>query len=227
MRESKHNTRRLILGLLLVTLLLCISGCGKSKKPKDSLSSDIESDLYDKGISMIESLEALKNDAGYIRNTGLTSELQDVYQKLKAVECNTLVDVFRVSHLEDSVETFIAIAPEKMDDDSKKYYKENMVRSMGNMIVNYSAGVKELAVIGTINYETSFVNKKLATSEAYIYCYQDAYPILVTYIPGADGSVRAKATYLFADSLINAEPEVLGDAIRGYFNASSLERITR
>lgn len=204
-----------------------MSGCGKSKKPKDSLSSDIESDLYDKGLSMIEALETLKNDAGYIKNAGLTGELQDVYQRLKAVEYNTLVDVFRVSHLDDSIETFVAIAPEKMEDSSKAYFKENMVRSMGNMIVSYSAGVEELAVTGMLNYETSFVNSKLATSEAYIYCYQDAYPILVTFVPGSDGSVWAKAGYLFDDSLMNAKPEVLGDAIRGYFNASSLERITR
>ena len=50
---------------------------------------------------------------------------------------------------------------------------------------------------------------------------------MVSFTPGKGGAVKAIAAYLLSDSMVNVSPDELGDVIRRYFNAASLECITR
>lgn len=227
MKESKkkHIISYFMIITLLVSCLLC--GCGKKKtvKPKDSLEEDVQTALYDKGISTFDTLWTLTNDHGYVSNIGITKSMEGDYYKIVACPYEKLANVYRVSHLQDATDTYVDIAGETMSKDTIPYFKNSIVEGMGNMIISYTSGVSEVAVSSVLHYETSFINKSLNTAEAYIYCYYDSYPILVTFIPGDDGTVRAKASYLLADKLINIEPEELANCVRGYFNATSLEPI--
>lgn len=232
LKEYRKHTKRhffqiLCLSVMILSVSLGMVGCGKRKKPKDSLEENVQNGLYDEGLLLIEQMQMLTKDRGYVANVGLPSTLQDEYERLLLCPYDKLTDVYRVSHLEDATDTFIAIAGQKMEESSKLYFRQKMASSMANMVISYTAGATQLALAGLLAQEDYFVNAELVTSEVYIYCYEDSYPVLVGFTPGKGGAVKANATYLISDKLINVSPEELGDAVRGYFNATSLECITK
>ena len=206
---------------------VAIAGCGKKRKPNDSLNATVETALYDEGLLLIERMKKLTHDTGFVNNLGLPRNANDLYEKLLACPYDNLKDVYRVSHLEDATNTFVTISGEKMDDYSSPFFKNRVTDNMSSMVIGYLEGATELSVASLLMQEECFVNTELLSCEVYIYCYEDSYPVMVSFSPGKGGAVKARATYLLSDSLINISPEELGDAIRGYFNATSLECITQ
>lgn len=224
LKESKHIR---LLFFILVAVFMTV-GCGKKTKPKDSLEETVQTELYDKGMELIGKLNQISNDYGYMVNSGLQTDVEPQYNKLVTCQYAELSDVFRVSHLDEATNTFVSIAGQTMSRESIQYFKNNIVEDMGNMIMSYASNDSgALALTSTLFYRTCFYNKSVTTSEAFIYCYKDSYPVIVSFVPGDGGAVSVKASYLLVDDMINMEPEELADCVRGYFNATSLERITK
>ena len=100
---------------------------------------------------------------------------------------------------------------ESFNEEDKEIIINKLAQGIGNIIMAEKSGVKELAASGAIVIQELFVDKSVKECVLYIYTYDEAYPVLISFVPGQDGAVSANASYLIIDEMIGADMETLKD----------------
>ena len=77
--------------------------------------------------------------------------------------------------------------------------KENLLsRSFGSLItqINGYAGLNKLAASSVLTLGTSFVDSSITEDMIYIYTFENAFPVAVTFSIGEDGAVSAGGNFI-------------------------------
>lgn len=214
-----------IICLLALTLLLCTACGNKDKNTADNNSQDSNvsgsnSSCYDKGQEMVLTMHELACDENYINlSVRPTEKMQEIIDKISSMDYSSPAHVYRISNLDDILPFVMmsgGISTDNVSDNVIGVREERTVCGLGTMITANTTGTDGVTVQSLFIADTCFVNTGVKDYEVYIYTYSDAYPVIVSFIPGANGAVRATSRYLLDDDIIGE------DALSNYDRFSML-----
>lgn len=223
--------------LYIMVFMLCVlCGCGREKKPENNSSvydkeseADMNVSLYDKGLEIVQEMYMLAGDDAYIQLASGGS-VDDMVKSISELDYGKPENVYRVTNPESSFNMMMAFASGQ-EEELSEAAKEHIYNTIGSGVANNLnarlGGTMNLAAAGVLNCYKCFVCEPLENVEMYIYAYEDAYPVLITFIPGEDGAVSASGYFIIAESLIGTDKEQFEEiiSISGYH--MSLEEITQ
>lgn len=211
---------------VLVADVIALKVISDKNKPKDtkSTNNNVESSLYDRSLDMIGALSELVADENYRNNVGLPKKLEGIVSSLLEMNYSKPYAVYRVANLDNILEFIISGVSVTLDDDIKKYIEIDFSDGICNMILS-SYGSEAIAANAIFNINNVFTDENVTENEMFIYVYEDAYPVAVTYIIGENGAVLANASYLISDEFIGTDIDELEKLLKVGMIPLKLEEI--
>lgn len=224
--NNKMKNKRKIYIVFMMMFIVLFSACGN--KDNNALSGNTS--FYDKGQEMILTMHELVCDEGYIKAMGAMDDLREIIDTIGSMDYSSPAHVYRVSNMDEvlpNVMLMSEVYTGGMSDSVEVVMKKQLVRSMANQITAMYTGTFAVAVQSIFVVDTSFVNTLAKDMELYIYTYDDAYPVVASFIPEGDGAVSARVSYVIVDDLIGADNETISKNVMFSMYNIKLEEIKK
>ena len=100
MKKKKNNFKLLIILLIIVLDIIVVKLISNSDKGgKNNTSARMS--LYDRGLDMISSMNALAGDDNYRKMVGMPQEVESIINDILAMDYSEPKQVYRVTNLDD------------------------------------------------------------------------------------------------------------------------------
>lgn len=183
--------------------MVCMTGCGQEKKQQPS--------LYDKGLEVCETLsqELNENYVGYFSTAG---EITALVEELSGQDYSAPQSVYQLNYSESGMRKLIFGLVAGNDEE----VPEPVQKRLNNLlyivnIINARKGTAYLALSSILTADELFVNDTVTENTAYLYFYENAYPVFVFYQIGEDGAIHATGSFLFSDEIKEQGVDVLNE----------------
>ncbi len=181
--------KKIVLAAMLTAVLA--SGCG-ANTTHNTVS------LYGKGLEMAQLLDKMAEDDAYVQLFSQNDGLKQVIQNIGSQTYTTPKAVYAVT---DAGALFLQMADLPKDETLQKVI-ERKTSTVWTTQINGIQGAEFLAATSILLYDESFLYEGLQKPTTYLYTYDGAYSVAVTYIPYENGVVKATASILKADASI-------------------------
>ncbi len=176
--------------ILMLAMLLNLSACGSSTK---------NSAFYAQGLDVIRLMSQITRSEEYIELSTGNSGIKTLVQDLSAADYSAPSAVYSISIPEDTLNAMAAIEDyDSMSDDLKCLLRKKFLTVLMSQI-NGMAGMEKLAASSVCSAAKTFVDKSASEDLIYLYTYEDAAPIAVSFILGEDSSVSASGSFIMYD----------------------------
>lgn len=209
----KKRTKKLCRGLA-AALIICFTCSCQSGRAEEPQREGASSPLYKEGMELISDMHNLANDAVYIMAaSGGFKKHTDVI-----AECNydRPQGVYRIANIYDITGMALYELESEggaLSDTAVGILRQSSGARFSNLLIARKGGAENLAVSSVLTVSSCFVNSSITEPEVYIYTYTDAYPVIVSFVPGKNGAVSAAASCLFADCFRGADADALKSAV--------------
>ncbi len=168
--------------------------------------------LYVHGLNVIALMEELADSEAYARMMSVSEELLGLVKEAgegnyvgrdpKAVYEITFEPGILALVMEESKEFG------ELSDTVREYAYSRLTTSLFN-IINARGGVNCVAAAGVSTVTKAFVCDKLEKETLYLYVYEDAFPVAVSFVTGEDHAVMAIGNFIFdEDFTVNSAEEI-------------------
>lgn len=204
---------KLAVGILI--FLLGLTACsGSSDKEQDRKMSQSK---YDIGMELIEKLSEISKDESYehMLLSATDEAMLKIIDNIRTMDYSQPEHIYRVKNLDEVFSAVIFMekydqeAYSEISDTVKDVLESKFADGLRNIITGQRTSVAAVAVSGVYVIDTTFVDTSVKTCEVYIYTFKEAYPVMVSYVPGKDGAVAATAGYIIVDDYIDIDAEAL------------------
>lgn len=206
--------KRILAAYILFCLLLGLCGCEKENKPSDSYPS-----LYERGLEVVSLMEEMIKSDSYTKMYSSSSDIQEVVRKMAEGDYKTHKVVYRITMPEKALSTLMTLAGTEGEfsglPDSLKELMESKLNSTFVNQLNASGGAAILAASSVCTVSKTFVNWELEENEStiYLYTYENATPIAVSFLAGEDGAVSATGTFLLYENFHAESEQAIRDSL--------------
>ena len=184
----------------VLAMLLMLSACGSGAR---------NSAFYEQGLDVIRLMSQITQADEYIELTTGNSGIKTIVKELSAADYSVPSAVYSISIPEDSLSAMAAIEDyDSISDDLKCLLRQKYLAVLMSQI-NGMAGMEKLAASSVCSAAKTFVDKSAAEDIVYLYTYENAAPVAVTFILGEDGSVSASGSFIMYDGFsCSSEQEI-------------------
>ena len=197
-RKRPFSAGRPVSLLLALCLALLLGSCGG--KPEKS--------LYAQGLELVSVMEEMAGSETYLSTLSSDDALT---QRLRAVAAGNFSEpkaVYEIKLPESLFSELSGMEPEEVSALLWENLQAKAVSSVFNHI-NALGGVEPLAAAAMCTAGRSFVNSALKENIIYLYTYENAVPVAVTFLKGGDGAVSASGCFvLYEDFPTGSASEV-------------------
>ena len=186
MRKSIKNT---LIGLIIVLSLTACSG--KSNTEAKS--------LYEQGLEIVQLLSEMTQTEGYADVYTGNSEVKAVIQSISTGDYSSPKAVYAISVADDDLAAMVELNRLGNVSDELKNFLLRRARSALMTQINSMSGVENLAASSVCTAGKSFVSENAAEDVIYLYTYENARPIAVTFTIGENHSVSASGMFVMYD----------------------------
>lgn len=227
------NKRRICILCTAVLMICTLCGCQSSNSGGQPDVPEVSS-LYEEGLALVSDMHVLASDAVYI---DMISSSPDVKKNIEAAAlCNydKPSGVYCISNIKDIAKATILLSglQNKIDstlsETADEYIQNSAGVQLANILIARLGGAQNLAAASVIRTSSCFYNPSCTEIKVYIYAYDDAYPVIVSFIPGKNGAVSANASCVLVDSVRGAGRDKINEFLgsSGYRDLYELEEIT-
>lgn len=199
--------------IVALVLVLSLSACGNNGNSAETKS------LYAQGLEIVRLMSELTQSAEYVDFYTGSNEIRSVIQKISAGSYTTPKAVYAISITD---ETLAAMAElNHLDNASKDLRSLLTQKALGALMtqINSMSGVENLAAASVCTVGKTFVNEDAKENVIYLYTYDNAVPVAVTFIVGEDQAISADGVFVMYDRFTCGSAE----EIRGFFNSITVE----
>ncbi len=191
--DAKKHMRELLLLCLVFCLLL--TACGAKK----------EKSLYVQGLELISLMGEMTQSDSYFELFSTVPEVKEQVAEIAEAARSGLYQkpktVYRITANLDGLMQLLmrsSDAPTPLEDMSPELrdYTQSRLFSSCASILNSAAGVEAIAASSIYMCSKSFVCREAKENTAYLYLYEEAQPVLVTFTVGEDHAVNASGSYV-------------------------------
>jgi len=197
------RSKKGICAVLLLTLIFALTGCGEKKR------------LVDHGMEVVELIEEAINSKEYVRIYSASEQITRVIEEVAEGDFSELEAVYSIRIDEDDLLEMADVDLDDMPESLQKVMKSKMAGSVANMI-NARSGAEKLATSSIISMGKTFAFKEEVENQIYLYIFEDAKPIMVSFVAGEDKTVSAGGTVIFADNFECDSADDVEDLLREY-----------
>ena len=173
---------------------------GKESKEESSGEKHAVESLKDRGLEVVGLLNEKLHSEAYtqlVASSAITDS--ELFQELRQIDFSKVENVYKITFSKDSLESLLKVFGEAdidlepMSDTIKESLQTQMIESFFTTLTAKKSGSMALAVQGTFSAELLFVDPEKDTNSIYLFSYQNAYPVAVSFTRSDDGAVKAKA----------------------------------
>lgn len=185
--------KKKIIFVLVFAILLSMSACGIASEKSESKS------LYSHGLDVVALLSEMTRSENFIGIYTANSEIKDIILALGENTYEQPDAVYAITVPEDTLTGMAELSNlEGASEELKIYLMQRVLASMMSQI-NAMSGVENLAASSVCTVGKTFVSENADENVIYVYVYEDAAPIAVTFTLGEDHTVSATGTFILYD----------------------------
>lgn len=185
--------KKKIIFVLVFAILLSMSACGIASEKSESKS------LYSHGLDVVTLLSEMTRSENFIGIYTANSEIKDIILALGENTYEQPDTVYAITVPEDTLTGMAELSNlEGASEELKSYLMQRVLASLMSQI-NAMSGVENLAASSVCTVGKTFVNENTDENVIYVYVYEDAAPIAVTFTLGEDHTVSATGTFILYD----------------------------
>ncbi len=207
----KKAIRNNLIGLQIVIALimvLSLSACSNSKDNADTKS------LYAQGLEVVQLMSEMTRTEEYVNIYTGDSEINTVLRKISTGNYSSPKAVYAISITDDTLAAMAEL--NNLGNASEELKIFLMQRVLGSLMtqINGMSGVENLAASSVCTVGKTFVNENAAEDVIYLYTYEDALPVAVTFTIGEEQAVSASGVFVMYDGFTCGS----ADEIKSFFS---------
>lgn len=180
--------KKMVVSVVLSVLLL--ASCGTATEEKS---------LYVRGMEVVSMLDELAGNEEYLTVYTATPEILELAATMAEGDRSSPKTVYEITVPEEMLLALAEVDGVSGLSDELRTYLLNRTQSTVPVTVNSRNGVETLAATSVCTVGKSFVNSDVTAGSMYLYTFEDAVPVMVTFTPGEDHTVSASATFLMGE----------------------------
>lgn len=192
----KKSIRNILIGLAIVVVLimvLSLSACSNSESNAESKS------LYAQGLEVVQLMSEMTQTEEYVDIHTGNSEIKTVIQSISNGDYSSPKAVYAISITDDNLAAMAELnSLDSASDELKTFLTKRVLGSLMTQI-NGMSGVEKLAASSVCTVGKTFVNENATDDVIYLYTYENAIPVAVTFTIGEDQSVSASGVFVMYD----------------------------
>ena len=207
----KKSIRNILIGLLIVIALimvLSLSACSSNKSNSETKS------LYAQGLEVVQIMSEMTQTEEYVDIHTGNSEIKTVIQNISTGDYSSPKAVYAISITDDNLAAMAEL--NSLDSASEELKTFLMQRVLGSLMtqINGMSGVENLAASSVCTVGKTFVNENATEDIIYLYTYENALPVAVTFTIGEDQAVSASGVFVMYDGFTCGS----ADEIKSFFS---------
>lgn len=195
--------------LLTLIMLVSVSACGNGSKGSGKT-------LYEQGLDVASLMVEATRTEKYVEIYSASSELGKMIKEIGEGDYETLEAVYAITIDDEKFRGILEV--DNYNEISERLQAALRNRMFGSLItqINGMGGTEELAVSSICTHGKTFVDDSITDNTIYLYVYEDALPIAVTFTVGEDGAVSASGTFIMYDGFSCGSVEEVEESFRAF-----------
>lgn len=205
----KKLIRSTLSGLAIVVALIMIfnlSACGK-KNDTETKS------LYAQGLEIVQLMSEMTQIEEYVELYSGSNEIKTIIQNIGIGDFSSPKAVYAISIAEDDLAAMVGSNQDNVSEELKNYIMQKSLASL-MMQINGMSSVENLAASSVCTVGKTFVNENVTEDVIYLYVYENAIPVAVTFTIGENQAVSASGIFIMYDGFTCGS----ADEIKSFFN---------
>lgn len=226
--EGKY-LKRILLFAMIAALLLC-GACGKGPKeqgteenktegagPGETVAADgtAGKSLYEHGLEVVALMAEMAGSKEYVELYTSSPELREILSSVGAGDFGEPSDVYRVRAMEGIGSVLDMAKIDSLSDELRANVASKMFAALATQI-NSMEGTAALAASSLCTAEKLFVSGELTGNEIYLYVYENAVPVAVTFTKGENGAVAARGIFILYEEFPAIQMEEAAEFLKGF-----------
>ncbi len=207
-RKSIRTMWTRIAFILAAVIALSLSACSNSKDSAKTKS------LYAQGLDIVQLMSEIAQTEECVDILTASNGLKNIAQSIGAGDYSAPKVVYAISIADESLAALAELSNlNHVSNDVKAFLRK---RALGALMtqINSKSGVESLAVSSVLAAGKTFVNENATEDVIYLYTYENALPVAVTFTTGEDQTVSASGAFIMYDGF----PCGSADEIRSFFS---------
>ena len=182
--------KSVLASILILAMTLSLSACGSSTENVKSES------LYNQGLEVIQLMSEMTQTQEYVEVFTGSDEIKSIVQDISAGDFSNPKAVYAISVTEDKLFAMAGLnSLNKASDGLKSFLIRGLLGSLMTQI-NSMGGIEDLAAASVCTVGKTFVDENATENVIYLYTYENAVPVAVTFIIGEDHAVSASGVFV-------------------------------
>jgi len=205
-----------IISIMMMIMVMSLCACAETKGVVS------EKTLYEHGMDVIKIMAEASRAEEYVEIYTGGPELKEIIRTIGEGDYSAPNAVYSVRISEEAVLGILGM--ENLDGYSDALKETLLSRTFGALItqINGYAGVNKLAASSVLALGKSFVDTALTEEVIYIYAFENAFPVAVTFTIGENGAVTAGGNFVMYEDFTCRSLEEVQEFF-GEFGATVLE----
>ncbi len=185
--------KKILATIFITVILFCLCACDNNTKKNATKS------LYHQGLEIVNLMSEMTQSEEYVNVYTGSSEIKSVVQNISKGEYTTPKAVYAISITDENRAAMVELG--NLEGSSEELQKVLMQRVLGSVMtqINGMSGVANLAASSVCTIGKTFVNSDVIEDVIYLYTYENALPVAVTFTVGEDGSISANGVFVLYD----------------------------
>ena len=196
--------------LIAVLMSVLLTSCGTTDFELPSLEV--------RGMQIISMLEEIAESEDYLSIYSSDKELLDIIDTFAAGDHSDPKTIYRLTLSEESVKSLCGTDILTFLSPELQSFLESRVQASVINIANARGGSTALAATSICTAGKTFVSDEITADTIYLYTFENAVPVAVSFTVGEGHTVSASGTFLIAEELNTDSPE----SIKEFFSEIDL-----
>ena len=203
--------KKLMAIVLALVSVFALSGC-------DNKSNTEPQSLYAQGLEVVQLMSEMTRAGEYIDTYTGDSTIKNIIQNIGVGEYSVPKSVYAISIPDENLVAMAELS--ELDNSSKDLKTFLMQKVLGSLMlqINGMAGVENLAASSVCTVGKTFVDENATDDVIYLYTYENALPVAVTFTIGENHAVSATGVFIMYDGFTCGS----ADEIKSFFSDISV-----
>lgn len=188
--------RKIISIFLSLTIVLALAGCGNAA---NNDTPNMPKSLYEQGLEIVQVMSEMTQKEEYVDIYTGSSEIKTIIQNIGTGDYSSPKAVYAISVTDDNWDAMEEL--NGLNSASKELKTFLTQRVFGSLMtqINGRSGVENLAAASVCTVSKTFVDENATDDVIYLYTYENAIPVAVTFVIGENHSVSASGVFVMYD----------------------------
>lgn len=179
--------------ILALVMILSLSACGNDTENAETKS------LYAQGLEVIKLMSEMTQTEEYVDILAGSSEITSIVQGISTGDYSNPKAVYAISITDGNLAAMVGFnSLDSASDGLKSFLMQRVLGSLMTQI-NGKSGMANLAAASVCTVGKTFVNENATKDVIYLYTYENAVPVAVTFTIGENQAVYASGVFVMYD----------------------------